>query len=83
MGEEEAIISVADQGVGIPEEHRAQIFERFRRLPGSERGTGFGLGLHITKMLVEQQGGRIWVESEIGQGSCFYFTMRKLGDIDE
>ena len=82
-GEEEAIISVADQGVGIPEEHRAQIFERFRRLPGSERGTGFGLGLHITKMLVEQQGGRIWVESEIGQGSCFYFTMRKLGDIDE
>ena len=80
---EQAIISVADQGVGIPEEHRAQIFERFRRLPGSERGTGFGLGLHITKMLVEQQGGRIWVESEMGQGSCFYFTMRKLGDIDE
>jgi hypothetical protein len=77
------VIGVADEGVGIPEEHIEHIFERFRRLPSSKRGTGFGLGLHITKMLVEKQGGQIWVESEVGRGSCFYFALRKLGDFNE
>jgi PAS domain S-box-containing protein len=80
---DEIVIGVADEGVGIPEEHIEHIFERFRRLPSSKRGTGFGLGLHITKMLVEKQGGQIWVESEVGRGSCFYFALRKLGDFNE
>lgn len=67
---------VADSGVGIPEDQLAYVFERFRQVKGSKRKKeGTGLGLAIAKQVVEYHGGRIWVESELGKGSQFYFTI--------
>ena len=70
-------ISVTDTGVGIPEEHREAIFNRFHQLGVTTTGAreGTGLGLAITKSLVEQMGGRIGVESEVDLGSRFTFTL--------
>jgi signal transduction histidine kinase/ABC-type multidrug transport system ATPase subunit len=71
------IVSVADTGIGIPEHVRQNIFDRFHRgdLTISRKYGGSGLGLSISKQLVELQGGRIWVESEVGAGSKFTFTV--------
>lgn len=68
---------VADSGAGIPPEHLPHIFERFYRVdPSRSRATGgSGLGLAIVKQLVEQQGGQVAVESSIGEGSVFRFTL--------
>lgn len=70
-------VSVCDQGPGIDPEHRAQLFEPFARPPGRPRsGTqGSGLGLYITRALVEGQGGSIQVDSEPGQGSTVSYTV--------
>lgn len=70
-------LAVTDHGVGINPEHLPHIFERFYRAgPRGQRGaTGTGLGLYVSKNLVEQMGGRIWVESEVGKGSTFYFEL--------
>lgn len=70
-------ISVRDTGVGIDPQHHAEIFQRYRRVeaPGMGKVPGTGLGLYIVKGLVEAQGGRIWVESEVGKGSTFTFTL--------
>lgn len=70
-------ISIRDNGIGIPEEHLSQIFEKFHQVEGSlHRSTGgTGLGLAITKGLVEAHQGKIWVESELGKGSTFTFTL--------
>jgi PAS domain S-box-containing protein len=65
---------VRDSGAGIAAEHHARIFERFFRVPGAPPG-GAGLGLFICKELVEAHGGRVGVESEIGRGSRFWFTL--------
>jgi len=74
-------ISVIDHGSGIPKEKQESIFERFERVKKDKavREKGLGLGLHIVKKLVELQGGRIWVESEVGKGkgSTFTFTLPK------
>jgi signal transduction histidine kinase len=70
------LVSVRDNGPGIDVKEQELIFERFyraRQNQGSKIGTG--LGLSIAKSLVELHGGRIWVESEPGQGSTFYFTL--------
>lgn len=70
-------VSVADTGIGIASEDREKIFERFYRAdhPLVQEVAGTGLGLHIAKSLVEMHGGAIWVESELGQGSTFSFTL--------
>lgn len=68
-------VAIQDFGVGISQEDREHLFERFYRA-GSERKTeGVGLGLYISRTLVEAHGGRIWVESEPGKGSTFFFSL--------
>src|SRR5262249_59127558 len=68
------VVSVADTGPGIPQEHLSKIFDRFFRAPGTKQ-EGSGLGLSIAKGIVEAHGGTIWAESEMGNGSSFFFTM--------
>ena len=68
-------VSVQDFGQGIAPEDLPHIFERFYRTKGGRKAEGIGLGLYITMMLVKAHGGRIWVESEVGKGSTFYFTL--------
>jgi signal transduction histidine kinase len=65
---------VTDTGVGIPNDKLEAIFERFWQVGKNDR-RGLGLGLYISKCLVEAHGGRIWAESELGAGSTFYFTV--------
>jgi NtrC-family two-component system sensor histidine kinase KinB len=72
---DEVLFTVSDTGIGIPPEYRHRIFDRFLRLDNEEGVKGTGLGLAFCKLAVEAHGGRIWVESEEGQGSQFKFTM--------
>ncbi len=75
LGEGEAIFCVQDDGIGIADEHQCRIFEGFCRLQPERQYEGSGLGLAICKQIVEEHGGRIWVESEPGIGSRFFFTL--------
>jgi signal transduction histidine kinase len=66
--------AVSDTGPGIPESELLHVFDRFWQAKHTA-GLGTGLGLFISRGLVETQGGRLWVESTIGQGTTFYFTL--------
>jgi signal transduction histidine kinase len=74
----EIIIGVIDTGVGIAEADQPKLFEQFTQVGGdalTDKPKGTGLGLAISKEIVEHHGGRIWVESELGKGSTFSFTL--------
>jgi two-component system phosphate regulon sensor histidine kinase PhoR len=73
---DELVVSVEDHGVGIPKSDQARIFERFYKVDRARvRGGGTGLGLSIARNVLQQHGGRIWVESEEGVGSTFSFAL--------
>jgi two-component system phosphate regulon sensor histidine kinase PhoR len=76
-GEGEVILTVSDTGIGIPKADQPRIFERFYRVDvaRSREAGGTGLGLAIAKHLVDVHGGRLWVDSEVGQGSQFHFSV--------
>jgi signal transduction histidine kinase len=70
-------ISIADTGPGIPPEEASKIFDEFYQMsrPGREKSKGVGLGLAISKKLVEMHGGKITIDSIVGRGSNFIFTL--------
>ncbi len=74
------VVSVTDQGIGIAPEYQDKVFEQFYRVKNERRSKvkGRGLGLYISRRLVEMQGGQIWVESELGKGSRFSFTLPRM-----
>ena len=80
---ERIVCCVEDTGEGIPPEYLSRVFEKFEQVQGSRRG-GTGLGLTISRFFVESHLGRIWVESEVGRGSRFFFTVPKnlADDVD-
>ncbi len=76
---EQIILSIKDQGMGIPKDQLEKIFERYHRVDSKATRlvSGTGLGLYISKKLIEAQGGKIWVESQIGKGSTFHVSLPK------
>lgn len=73
----EVLVQVVDHGLGIPPESIPRLFERFYQVDGSttRQNPGTGLGLYITRQIIESHGGRIWVESKVGEGSTFSFNL--------
>jgi PAS domain S-box-containing protein len=80
----EACFIVEDEGVGMPPEKLARIFDRFQQGDGSDTRAlgGTGLGLALCRSIVEQHGGRIWADSQVGKGSRFYFTLPIMAEVE-
>jgi len=76
---DESVISVADEGIGIPAGDMPKLFNRFSQGTGKKRSTSTGLGLYLSRQIVEAHGGKIWVESEVNRGSKFVFTLPAEG----
>jgi signal transduction histidine kinase len=72
--DEDILHEIRDTGIGIPKDKIERVFDEFYQVETSKHG-GTGLGLAITKRLVEEHGGKIWVESQLGKGTTFYFTI--------
>jgi light-regulated signal transduction histidine kinase (bacteriophytochrome) len=72
---QECTFRVQDNGIGIDPQYARQVFGIFKRLHSSESYSGTGIGLAICQKIVERYGGRIWVQSELGKGATFSFTL--------
>ena len=72
---DEYVFSIKDNGLGIDQAHLKRIFTIFQRLHTREEYEGTGIGLAISEKILHQHGGKIWVDSELGKGSNFYFTI--------
>jgi len=77
---DEWVFTVCDNGIGIEAEKQQTVFEAFRRLHTREEYPGSGLGLYISRKIVERHGGRIWIESEEGKGTRVHFTVKRKSD---
>ncbi|MCB0163505.1 MAG: PAS domain S-box protein [Anaerolineae bacterium] len=76
--DEHWLIAVRDNGIGIERQHHQRIFEIFRRLHSQQEYPGSGIGLAVCRRVAQRHGGKIWVESELGRGSTFYFTLAEI-----
>ena len=82
--DEHVRVEVRDEGPGIPQEHLSHLFERFYRIPENAATRGTGLGLYISRKIIDAHGGEIGVESIVGEGTSFFFTLPvKKIDIEE
>jgi signal transduction histidine kinase len=70
---DEVVVHVRDTGPGIPDEHLSHVFDKYWR--GKQSGDGLGIGLPIVRSIIEAHGGRVWLESVVGRGSTFYFSL--------
>jgi signal transduction histidine kinase len=69
------LVSVSDNGIGIPSDMQRTVFLPFKRLHRGDKYGGMGLGLATCKKIVENHGGSIWCESKVGEGTTFFFTL--------